>query len=60
MNFIKRIRTWLAYRRYIRKFEDALENMKNCLDGTTVYMSWSNIATHYLDEALKLKEELDA
>ena len=60
MNFIKRFRTWLAYRRCLRKFEDALENMKTCLEGTTVHRSWTNIATHYLDEAIKLKEELDA
>lgn len=60
MNFIKRFRTWLAYKQCLRKHDIAIERMNNCLDGTTIYRVWSDIAINYLEMALEYKEQLDA
>ena len=60
MKFIKRFRLWFAYKRCLMKYDEALENIKNNLDGGSGYVKWSKVAIYYLDKALKIKEELDA
>ena len=59
MNFIKRIKTWMAYKRCLRKYDEAIECMKKCLDGTATYRIWSNTVLYYLDRALEYKAKLD-
>lgn len=59
MSFINRFRTWLAYKRCIRKHDIAIERMQTCLEGTSLYVVWMNIAMEYLDLAMEYKAKLD-